>query len=92
MQMDFRERWLIGAEGVVERRRNAVEFVDDEVVADAVEVFGGHAGFDMLADHLQHARRQSSGGARSMGQLAPTGEAGLRQVAPLALFAPGRPP
>ncbi|MNG01284.1 hypothetical protein D3C84_842560 [compost metagenome] len=53
----------LGEALVVERRGNGLLHVDDVVVADTVQFLGGHAGFDMLADHLQHFGGQAAGNA-----------------------------
>ncbi|MCY1365116.1 hypothetical protein D9M69_519500 [compost metagenome] len=53
----------LGEALVVEGRGNGLLHVDDVVVADAVQFLGGHAGFDMLADHLQHFGGQAAGNA-----------------------------
>ena len=46
---------------VVEGGGDGLLFVDDVVVADAVQCAGGHAGSHMRFDHVQHIRRQATG-------------------------------
>ena len=48
---------------VVERRRDRLELVDDEVVADPVELVRRDAGFDVRPDHVEHVGRQAAGDA-----------------------------
>ena len=57
----FRKGCLPRAVAVVQRRRCAIQFVDDEVMANLVQLFGRHAGTYMCSDHIQNACRQFSG-------------------------------
>ena len=57
-----------GADGlrkaaVVQVRGDGFELVHDEVVAALVELLRGHPGLDERLDHVEHARRQTPGGA-----------------------------
>ena len=56
----LRERRLIAPAPVVERRRDAVDLVDDVGMADPVEFLGGDAGLDVLPDHLEDAGGQAT--------------------------------
>src|SRR5690606_17928400 len=40
--------------------------VDDEVVADPVQLLGGHARLDMLPDHVQHVGGKGAGDAHHL--------------------------
>ncbi|MCY1440507.1 hypothetical protein D9M71_567860 [compost metagenome] len=53
----------LGKTLVVERCRDRLLDVDDIVVAQAVELFGGDAGLDVLFDHLQDFGGQAAGDA-----------------------------
>ncbi|MNZ58540.1 hypothetical protein D3C78_765520 [compost metagenome] len=53
----------LGEALVVERRRDRLLLVDDVVVAQAVELFGGDTGLDVLFDHLQDFGGQAAGDA-----------------------------
>ncbi len=46
---------------VVERGRDGFLLVDDVVMADAVQLFGGHARLDVVGDHLQHIGGEFAG-------------------------------
>ena len=52
-----------GKTPVVQRRRDAVEFVDDEVVTDIVQFAGRDAGADVGFDHHQDVRREPTRGS-----------------------------
>lgn len=53
----------LGKALVVQRGGNRLLLVDDIVVADAIQLLGGHAGLDVFADHFQHFGGQAAGDA-----------------------------
>lgn len=53
----------LGETFVVERRRDRLLDVDDVVMAQAVELFGGDTGLDVCFDHFQHFGGQAAGNA-----------------------------
>lgn len=53
----------LGEAVVIQRGRNRFLLVDDVVVADAVELFGGDARDDMRLDHLENFGSQTAGDA-----------------------------
>ena len=53
----------LGEAAVVEVGRHRALHVHDVVVAEPVELLGGHARDDVLADHVEHLGRQAPGDA-----------------------------
>ena len=50
----------LGETAVVQRRGDGLLLVDDEVVAEPVQLFGGHARLDVGADHFQDVGGQAA--------------------------------
>src|SRR3546814_9084995 len=57
----LRERRTSAAAAVVQRCRDAVQRADDVLVADAVQLVGGNARFDVGFEHDQHGCRSGTG-------------------------------
>jgi len=55
----------LGEAAIVQRRRRGSAVVDDVIVADAIELFGRDAGFDVWLDHVEDAGRQTAGDAHA---------------------------
>jgi len=53
----------LGESPVVEVRRHRALHRDDVVVADAIELLGGHTGNHVLGNHVEHVGGQPAGGA-----------------------------
>ena len=54
---------VFGKPAVVDVRRDRLLDVHDVVETDAVQLLGGHAGLDVLPDHVQHLGREAAGDA-----------------------------
>ena len=50
-----------GEAAIVQTCRNGLLLVDDELVANPVQFLGGHAGPDMLGNHIEHVCGQPPG-------------------------------
>ena len=57
---------LAAAAAVIERRRDAIQFIDNEVMANLIKLFGRDARLNVLTDHFQYRRCCAAGSSHAL--------------------------